>query len=138
MYGYDSKQIAEKVKVPLSTIQKRIRRIFDNGLISVRKEPNYKKLGFKTGIIYISINTDSIYAIAGIISKIDGVYSVSLHTGNPDILVFFLYKNTKQLIAIISEIKRIEGIARIAWSEEVIVLPAVKKENILSMHSELK
>jgi len=135
--GYSNKEISEKVKIPLSTVQKRTRKIIRKGLITIRKEPDYKKLGFKTAFIHIYVANDNIYSIAEKFSKMDGVQSVSLHTGNSDILGFFLYKNTKQLMGLVSEIKGIEGIQRIAWSEEVYVIPS-SKDNLLSVHSELK
>lgn len=40
-------------------------------------------------------------------------------------------------MGIISEIKGIEGIQRIAWSEEVYIISS-SKDNLLSMHSELR
>ena len=69
-------------------------------------------------------------------SKMDGVQSVSLHIGNFDILGFLLYNNTKQLMGPVSGIKRIQGIKKVVWSEEVYTIPS--KHDPLSMHSELK
>src|SRR5215831_13405007 len=76
--GYSNKEISEKVKIPLSTVQKRTRKIIRKGLITIRKEPDYKKLGFKTAFIHIYVANDNIYSIAEKFSKMDGVQSVSL------------------------------------------------------------
>jgi DNA-binding Lrp family transcriptional regulator len=135
--GHTNNEIAEIERVPLSTVQKRTRSIIKRGIINIRYEPNYTKLGFKTGLIHICVSSDNVYEIAEKFSKIDGVQSVSLHVGNFDILGLFLYKNTKQLMGLVSEVKRIEGIEKIAWSEEVYTLP-LSKHDPLSIHSELK
>ena len=135
--GYSSKQIAHIEKTPLSTIQKRIRKIIQKGFVSIRIEPNYRKFGLKVGSVTACVTNDRIYSAAEMISKIDGILSVSIHAGNSDIHGFFLYKNTRQALGLVSEIKGIQGIERVEWSEEVVMLPRIKKENALSLHDEL-
>lgn len=48
-FGFNNKQISNKLKVPLSTIQRRTRKLGEKELILTKTEPNYEKLGFKRG-----------------------------------------------------------------------------------------
>jgi predicted transcriptional regulator len=59
--AYSNKQITEK-KIPISTVQKRIKKIIENGFVD-KKEAIYKKLGLKSGLIYIYVANDIIYSI---------------------------------------------------------------------------
>ena len=49
----------------------------------------------------------------------EGIISVSLHIGNSDILAVFVYVNADSIVDIISSIKKIEGVERILWSQEI-------------------
>lgn len=44
---------------------------------------------------------------------------VAVHIGNSDLVALFVYKNSKQLLDTISESKKIPGVERVLWSEEV-------------------
>ena len=48
-----------------------------------------------------------------------GIISVAVHIGNSDLVALFVYKNSKQLLDTISESKKIPGVERVLWSEEV-------------------
>lgn len=48
-----------------------------------------------------------------------GILSVAVHIGNSDLVALFVYKNSKQLLDTISESKKIPGVERVLWSEEV-------------------
>ena len=56
--GYSNKKIALEVKSPLSTIQRRIRKIFENEYIQKKTELNHKKLGLRKGYLLISLKGD--------------------------------------------------------------------------------
>ena len=43
-FGFNNKQISSKLKVPLSTIQRRTRKLAEKKLIVTRTEPNYRGL----------------------------------------------------------------------------------------------
>lgn len=60
------------------------------------------------------------------ISTFDAVTSVGIHIGNSDLIANTVYKDSRQLLQTISNIKEIEGVDRILWSEEVYDL---KNEN---------
>jgi DNA-binding Lrp family transcriptional regulator len=117
--GYENKKIATEVKTPLSTIQRRIRNIFENQYISRKNELNYKKLGLRKGYLQISLKGDKSYEVAQKLAGIRGVIAVSELTGNFDILCTCIFKNTDELFSLIENIKTIERIDKVAWSEEV-------------------
>src|SRR5215831_17663488 len=56
--GYTNKKIALEAKSPLSTIQRRIRRIFEDQYLYKKNELNYKKLGLRKGYLLISLKGD--------------------------------------------------------------------------------
>jgi hypothetical protein len=45
--------------------------------------------------------------------------STSIHIGNSDIVGFFVFSKAQHLLDIMSECKKIEGVDRVLWSEEV-------------------
>ena len=117
--GYENKKIAVEVKTPLSTIQRRIRKIFENQYLSKRNELNYKKLGLRKGYLQISLKGDKSYEVAQKLAGIRGVIGVSELTGHFDILCTCIFKNTDELFNLIENIKTIERIDKVTWSEEV-------------------
>lgn len=56
---------------------------------------------------------------------------VAVHIGNSDLVVLFIYKDSKQLLETISESKIIKGVERILWSEQVYFIKM--NENKLNM-----
>ena len=69
----------------------------------------------------------------------DSVQTVSLHAGNSDIIGFFLYKNTEQVLRLIDEVKKLEGIDNVVWSEEVYTFPQTNDASkMFMMHDELR
>ena len=117
--GYENKKIAAEVKTPLSTIQRRIRKIFENQYVSRKNELNYRKLGLRKGYLQISLKGDRSYEIAQELAGISGIISVSELTGSFDILCTCVFKNTDKLFSLIENIKTIERVDKVAWSEEV-------------------
>ena len=81
-------------------------------------------------VCYIFILDGNLKQRAETISKLDGILSVSIHVGNSDILAEFVYDNSECLVDIISEIKHMQDIEKVLWSEEIYTVPT-SKENIL-------
>jgi len=129
--GYTNKQIALEVNSPLSTIQRRIRRIFEAQYLHKKNELNYKKLGLRKGYLLISLKGDFADLVAQKISIIKGITCVSLVTGNIDILSTCLFKETDDLFKIIEGIKILERVDKVSWAEEVHDIPS-KETTILS------
>jgi DNA-binding Lrp family transcriptional regulator len=118
--GLDSKEIATKVDRPLSTVQRRIRMLFEKGLLETRIVPNYRKLGFKRGLLHVHINNGEAESIGKKLAKLKGIISASLHIGNSDLVGEFVYMNSTEILDLISNVKKIEGVENTVWSEEVL------------------
>ena len=117
--GLANKQISTRLKVPLSTVQRRTRTLVRRGVITMKAELNLPMMGYKRGVIHVYIGNGDIEQIARRISTLDSVESVEIHIGNSDMISNIIYNDSKQLLQTISNIKKIEGVENIVWSEEV-------------------
>jgi DNA-binding Lrp family transcriptional regulator len=129
--GRDNRQISTQLKIPLSTIQRRTRRIISSGIVNVGVQPNFKRLGLKRGALHVCLYDGDIRKRVTQLSKMDGMISSSVQIGNSDVVSDYAYENTDQLMSTISSIKHMEGVDRVMWSEEV-YRESVGSENILS------
>jgi Lrp/AsnC family transcriptional regulator, regulator for asnA, asnC and gidA len=138
-HGYDNKQIADKTKTPLSTIQRRTRILFEKAYVIAKTEVNHKKLGYRRGLVHIYLEHGDIKQVAEKVTKMKSIQTVSLHAGNSDIIGFFLYKNTEQVLGLIDEVKKMEGVGNVVWSEEVYTFPQMRDEgSMFMMHEEIE
>ncbi len=117
--GLANKQIAARLKVPLSTIQRRTRRLIEKGMISMKAEVNLAMMGFKRGVIHVYITNGNLDQIARKISLLERIESVEIHIGNSDMIGNVIYGDSRHLLQTISDIKKMEGVERIVWSEEI-------------------
>jgi DNA-binding Lrp family transcriptional regulator len=122
--GYSNKKIALEAKSPLSTIQRRIRRIFEAQYLHKKNELNYRKLGLRKGYLLISLKGDHSNPVAEKISAIRGITCVSLVMGNIDIMSTCLFRETADLFKIIESVKTIERVNNVSWAEEVQDIPS--------------
>jgi Lrp/AsnC family transcriptional regulator, regulator for asnA, asnC and gidA len=137
--GHNNQQIANEMNIPLSTAQRKTRRIFEKGYVISRNEIDYKRLGYKRGLLHIYVERSNVKQIATRVTKMDSVQTVSLHAGNSDIIGFFLYKNTEQVLGLIDEVRKMRGIENVVWSEEVYTFPQIDHASkMFMMHEELK
>jgi DNA-binding Lrp family transcriptional regulator len=128
--NHDNSAIAKKLKIPLSTIQRRTRKLFEKELVSTKVELNYQKLGYKRGLLHIYLQKGLMEQIGKSIVKKRGMLSVSVHVGNSDLVALFVYRDTKDLIETIGEIKEIEGVDRVLLSEEVYFITSPSEKNL--------
>ena len=117
--GYENKKIATEIKTPLSTIQRRIKKIIENQYITRKSELNYKKLGLRKGYLQISVRGDKTYEVTEKLTGINGITALSEVTGSYDILCVCVFKETDDLFRLLEDIKTIERIHEVTWSEEV-------------------
>ena len=129
--GKNSKYIANKVKSPLSTVQRRTRKLFEEELIVSTVELNYEKLGYKRGLLHLYLSDGQVDEVGNNLAERAGILSVAVHIGNSDLVALFIYKDSKQLLDTISESKKIKGVERVLWSEEVYFIKM--NENKLNM-----
>ena len=123
MMGNGNRAIATKLKIPMSTVQRRTRKLFEKEIVKIRYELNYNKLGFRKGLLHVYLKNGNLQGIADEISRVKGMQSTSIHIGNSDIVGLFVFKETQHLLDIISDCKKIDGVERVVWSEEVMPVP---------------
>ena len=133
--GHDNKEIAGKLKIPMSTVQRRTRQLFEDGIVKNKVELNYKKLGFRSGLLHVYLKNGNINGIAAQVSAIRGIQSTTIHIGNSDVVGGIIYKDSADILKAIAGAKRIEGVERVVWSEEVIdvVKNGNKNKTLLDM-----
>ena len=107
------------MKIPLSTIQRRVRNLIYSQSIIVKSNINYEKFEFKTGLLYIYLGGGDINESAEKISEIEGIESIEIHIGNSDIIANVLFKHSKELLHIITLVKKIGKVEKIVWSEMI-------------------
>jgi Lrp/AsnC family transcriptional regulator, regulator for asnA, asnC and gidA len=128
-FGHSNKQVSDKLGVPLSTVQRRTRKLGEKELIVTRTEPNYEKLGFKRGLIHVYLSKGEIDSVGLKLSRMRGIISASVHVGNSDLVGFFIYRTTKQLLRMTTDVKQIPGVEKVMWSEEVYSIKIDKSKN---------
>jgi DNA-binding Lrp family transcriptional regulator len=129
--GNNNRQISTQLKIPLSTIQRRTRNIISSGIVNLWIQPNFQRLGLKRGSLHIDLDNGDIRKSVTQLSKMDGMISSSVQIGNSDVVAEYAYENTERLMDTITNIKHMEGVAGVKWSEEVYRIP-VTSEDILS------
>ena len=107
------------MQIPLSTIQRRVRNLISNNAIIIKSEINYEKFGFKMGLLQVYLEDGSIDEVTHKINEIEGIESVEVHIGNSDLIANVIYKHSKELLDIISQVKKINKVDKIVWSEMI-------------------
>jgi len=125
-----NKQISSQLNLPLSTIQRRTRILLTSGLVKSQVQINYHKFGFKTGLLHVYLKDGNIEEMAKMIYELDGITSVEIHIGNSDILGNVIYKDSNELLNLITTIKSKNGVERIVWSERVYESPSKVSEKV--------
>ena len=117
--GNNNKEISSKLHIPLSSVQRRTKRILKQELVITTTHLNRCKFGYRTGLIHVYCSDKNIQQTAKKMLEFAGVTSVEIHIGNSDILADFAYKESKELFDVILKIKQNSGIERVIWSERI-------------------
>jgi|SRR5215203_6450228 len=128
--NHDNSFISLKLEIPLSTIQRRTRKLFEKEIISTKIELNYEKLGYKRGLLHVYLQKGQLDRIGQIVVEKRGILSVSVHVGNSDLVALFVYRDSKDLIETMTNIKEIEGVERVLWSEEVYFISPTQQNQL--------
>jgi len=129
--GNTNRQIATKVSRPLSTVQRRTKKLIKMGWIKQTFELDYSRLGFKRGMLHIYLSDGDVYSVAEQVSKMAGVLSVTVHVGNSDVVANYVSRDSGELLELTIQVKKLPHIQRIVWSEEVAAIPG--RSSIMSM-----
>jgi DNA-binding Lrp family transcriptional regulator len=123
--GYSNSAISNKVKKPMSTVQRRTKQLIESGLIKRAYELDYRKLGYKTGLLHVYLDDGNAQGTAEKIHSIDeDIVSVSTHIGYFDIVAQYACKDAISLMELMSKVKKLPGVRNIVWSEEVYAIAA--------------
>lgn len=117
--GKNNKEISTKIRIPLSTVQRRVRNLIAKNLVTFNSQINYPKFGFKVGMLHIYLEDGDFERIANKIMELDGVASVEVHIGNSDLIANVVYRRSMELLELIAKVKSFEKIDKIVWSEMV-------------------
>ena len=131
-----SSEIASKLKIPLSTIQRRRATLEKFDILKKNYSLDVTKLGLRVAEVSISTKKGSSRKV------LDEIYSrhrkyitdMSLRVGNPDTNISFriVYKNSSRLFNLLEEIKGNLMVDKVDWSEYI-----TEKKNNQSSFSDL-
>lgn len=125
--GMSNGAIANRLQILLSTVQRRSRKLFERGIAKSRIELDYEKLGLRRGLLHVYMRDGDVQVLAKKVASIRGMQTTSIHIGNSDVLGFFVFKDAGQLLDIMNQAKKTEGVDRVVWSEEVFAMHATEK-----------
>lgn len=114
-----NKAISSTMNLPISTVQRRIRKIVDQDIVISQNRLNHSRLGYRTGLFLIYLSFGNIQDIAQKVLGLYGIISVEIHIGDSDIIADYVYKDGNDLLDIVTQIKKMEGVERVIWSERV-------------------
>jgi DNA-binding Lrp family transcriptional regulator len=121
--GKTTRQIATEAAVPLSTVQRRIRRLVGSGIIRSTFEIDYSKFGLKRGMVHVFLSGGDAYALAHKVAGMTGIISVVVYIGNSDIIADYVTASGEDLLEMLSQVKKLPDVSRVIWSEQVTSIP---------------
>ena len=68
-------------------------------------------------MLHIYLTDGNYDQIGNKVSVLKGVLSTEIHIGNSDIVSHVVYKDNRDLLNLLSMVKKMEGVERIVWSE---------------------
>lgn len=125
-----SSEISNKLKIPLSTIQRRRARIHQSSMLKRSYEIDYKQFGLRRADLMVTVSKGDCVLIAKEIVKQYGesVLKASITIGDPNtnLVVEVIYYDSDELFDMIHTIKRMEHVEDVRWSE---IIKAVVKND---------
>lgn len=131
-------QLASNTGIPLSTVQRRVMRLMQAEIIKHRIEIDYRKLGFRKGLLHVYVKDGGIEQVIRKVSEQKGIISVSSHIGNSDVVGEFMIRDSQDIIGIRSQAQKLEGVERVVWSEEVDVMPTAGGTKLIESAANLQ
>jgi DNA-binding Lrp family transcriptional regulator len=126
-----SSDIAKKISIPLSTVQRRRARIENSTMLQKKFEIDTKKIGLRTADMLIRVTKGQIESVANQIAKLHSksILEMSLRIGQLDfnLVVKVVYKDSDEIYEIIKTVNTIDYVESVQWSEIVKII--LRKEN---------
>ena len=118
-----SSDIASKLKVPLSTIQRRRSNLEKNSILRKNYDIDLKSLGLRVAEISISTKSGVSQDILDTFFNRHkrNIVNMALRIGNPGTNVSFrvAYRDSHELFDLLEQVKQIEGFTMVEWSEYI-------------------
>lgn len=126
-----STEIAKKIGIPLSTVQRRRAQIEKSGIVKKTFEIDTKKIGLRSSDMLIKVTKGQIENVATEIFKqhSKSILEMSLRIGQLDfnLVAKVVYKDSDEIYEIIKTVNTIDNVESVQWSEIVKIL--IRKEN---------
>jgi Lrp/AsnC family transcriptional regulator for asnA, asnC and gidA len=110
-----NKSIAKLLNVSETTVASRIRSLTERNVMQVTLQRDIYSLGYEfQGFLDVYVSGRDVDAVAADIAPIEGVLSVAIYLGSPDIFVSFAARGRADLARIVNdELAKISGIQRV-------------------------
>jgi DNA-binding Lrp family transcriptional regulator len=122
-YHIKSSEISLKLKVPLSTIQRRRNAIEKSGFLHHKFEIEPKKFGFRSADLLVDVSKGDCEEIAKeILNQYrKNILQITIRIGSPKInlIATVFYKDTDEAFEIMQHVRRMEHVENVEWSEVV-------------------
>ncbi|MGD9533857.1 MAG: Lrp/AsnC family transcriptional regulator [Candidatus Nitrosocosmicus sp.] len=123
-------EISNKLKIPLSTIQRRRSIIDKSSMLKKGYQIDYKQFGLRRADIMVTVSKGDCVTIAKEIVKQyrENVLEASITIGDPkvNLVLQIVYNDSDEIFDIIQHIKRMEHVEDARWSE---IIKAVVKND---------
>lgn len=135
-----SADIAKKLKIPLSTIQRRRARIEASTMLQKKFEIDTKKIGLRSADMLIKVTKGQIENVANEIFKrhSKSILEMSVRIGQLDfnLVCKVVYKDSDEIYKIIETVNTIDHVESVQWSEIVKIILSNENglvENLLEL-----
>jgi DNA-binding Lrp family transcriptional regulator len=119
--GVSSLTLSKELDIPLSTVQRRRKRLEAN-LLEMSYTLKVERFGWRTATLFISTRNGMTAAVGKeILSWKDSVSCVSRTMGENsiDLKADIVFKDNEELVEMIGRIKATEGVEKVSWSEQI-------------------
>jgi DNA-binding Lrp family transcriptional regulator len=116
--------ISKKLKIPLSTIQRRRTRI-ENSILKKNYALDFKKLGARVGDLIINVNKGRSKELAQTILQKYKQNIISVDTrinSSHNVFAHIVFKDSTKLHDLIESVKSMENVIDVSWSEVIEVM----------------
>ena len=118
-----SSEIAAKLKIPLSTIQRRRSNLEKNSILKKNYTLDLKKLGLRISEISVATRNGESQNVMNVFynKHKKNIVNMALRIGNPDTNISFrvAYSDSIELFSLLEEIKEMEMVSMVEWSEYI-------------------
>lgn len=132
-----SMMLSKKLGVPLSTIQRRRKRL-EECLVEAGYTPKLDKLGWRTATLSVSAaGTDVAQLGRNILERSEMVLSATRTIGESkvDLVLEIIFRTNSDLMSLIEQIKQKEGVRSVSWNESIELIGKNKTSYIKAINS---